>query len=142
MAPARLPWVEVELPTGVVGAKLLRVSEPTASFTVLSRMPAGVEVPRHRHLGDVHAFTQSGRWRYLEYDWVAGPGSYVYEPPGSVHTLEVLDDMETIFVISGGQLMLGPNNEVLAVEDASTARALYCGMLESQGLPVPPEILG
>lgn len=136
-----LPWVEVELPTGVVGAKLLRVSAASGSFTVLSRMPKGVEVPRHRHLGDVHAFTHSGRWRYKEYDWTASAGSYVYEPPGSTHTLEVLEDMETTFVITGGQLMLGPNDEVLAYEDFSTALALYRGMLEAQGAQYPVGIL-
>lgn len=139
--PQALPWVEVELPTGVVGAKVLRISEQTSSFTVVSRMPAGVEVPRHRHLGEVHAYTHCGRWRYLEYEWIAGPGSYVYEPPGSVHTLHVLEDMETTFVISGGQEMLGPNDDVLTVENAATARALYFGMLEAQGLRVPAEIL-
>ena len=25
--------------------------------------------------------------RYLEYDWVAGPGNFIYETPGLVHTL-------------------------------------------------------
>ena len=136
-----LPWAEMELPSGIVGAKLLRVSDAAGSFTVLSRMPAGVEIPRHRHLGDVHAFTHKGTWRYREYDWIAAAGSYVYEPPGSTHTLEVLEDMETTFVIAGGQIMLGPSDEVLAYEDFTTARALYRDMLKSQGIDYPAKIL-
>jgi len=28
-----------------------------------------------------------GRCRYLEYDWVAGPGSFIFETPGLSHTL-------------------------------------------------------
>ena len=30
-----------------------------------------------------------GAWRYLEHDWVAREGSFVYEPPGEIHTLVV-----------------------------------------------------
>jgi len=31
--------------------------------------------------------TMEGSVRYLEYDWVAGPGAFIYETPGLVHTL-------------------------------------------------------
>ena len=37
----------------------------------------------------VHGFVLKGRWRYLEHDWVASAGSFVYEPPGEIHTLVV-----------------------------------------------------
>ena len=30
-----------------------------------------------------------GSWRYLEHDWTAHEGDFVYEPPGEVHTLVV-----------------------------------------------------
>ena len=30
-----------------------------------------------------------GRWHYLEHDWVAEEGTFVYEPPGEIHTLMV-----------------------------------------------------
>lgn len=36
---------------------------------------------RHRHPNPVHGVVLKGRWRYLEHDWVAEEGSYVYEPP-------------------------------------------------------------
>src|SRR5579864_4783825 len=44
---------------------------------------------RHRHPGPVHAFVLKGSWRYLEHDWVATEGAYVYEAPGETHTLVV-----------------------------------------------------
>ena len=44
---------------------------------------------RHRHFGPVHAFVMKGSWRYLEHDWVAREGDYVFEPPGETHTLVV-----------------------------------------------------
>lgn len=59
---------------------------------------------RHRHPAPVHGFVLKGTWRYLERDWVAGPGSYLYEPPGDIHTLVVDDDCEemiTLFHMTG-----------------------------------------
>ena len=49
---------------------------------------------RHRHPNAVHGFVLKGRWHYLEHDWEAKEGSYVYEPPGETHTLVVPEDVE------------------------------------------------
>ena len=66
---------------------------------------AGI-VSRHRHPSPVHGFVLDGRWRYLERDWVATAGSYLFEPPGDVHTLVVDegDTMITLFHITGALL--------------------------------------
>src|SRR3546814_1686873 len=57
---------------------------------------------RHLHPAPVHGFVLKGQWRYLEHDWVATEGSYVFEPPGETHTLVVdedCDEMITFFNI-------------------------------------------
>ena len=36
-------------------------------------------------------YTIEGKWKYKEHDWIAGPGSVVYETAASTHTLEVVD---------------------------------------------------
>ena len=62
---------------------------------------------RHRHPMLVVGYVIKGRWRYLEHDWIAEKGSFVYEPPGEVHTLTVPDDcaeMITFFNISGAMI--------------------------------------
>jgi 2,4'-dihydroxyacetophenone dioxygenase len=41
---------------------------------------------RHRHPNAVHGFVLKGHWHYLEHDWVAEEGGYVYEPPGETST--------------------------------------------------------
>ncbi len=41
----------------------------------------------HKHRGVVVMICLEGSVRYLEYDWVSGPGSFIYEPPGLTHTL-------------------------------------------------------
>ena len=47
---------------------------------------AGV-IGTHKHRGTVTMFCLEGSTRYLEYDWVAGPGDFIYETPGLIHTL-------------------------------------------------------
>ena len=44
---------------------------------------------RHRHPQPVHGFVLKGEWHYLEHDWTATEGAYVYEAPGETHTLVV-----------------------------------------------------
>jgi hypothetical protein len=41
----------------------------------------------HRHRGTVVMLCLEGSARYLEYDWVAGPGDFITETPGQTHTL-------------------------------------------------------
>jgi 2,4'-dihydroxyacetophenone dioxygenase len=52
---------------------------------------SGGVIGTHKHRGTVVMVCLEGSARYLEYDWVAGPGSFIYETPGQTHTL-VSDD--------------------------------------------------
>ena len=78
---------------------------------------------RHRHPMLVVGYVIKGRWRYLEHDWVAEEGSFVYEPPGEVHTLTVPDDcpeMITFFNISGAMIYLDEQGRQTGYEDVWT----------------------
>src|ERR1035438_4893744 len=75
---------------------------------------------RHRHPMIVVGYVIKGKWRYLEHDWIADEGSFVYEPPGEVHTLVVPDDcreMITFFNISGAMIYLDPAGQQIGYED-------------------------
>jgi 2,4'-dihydroxyacetophenone dioxygenase len=75
---------------------------------------------RHRHPMVVVGYVIKGKWRYLEHDWIADEGSFVYEPPGEVHTLVVPDDcheMITFFNISGAMIYLDPAGHQIGYED-------------------------
>jgi quercetin dioxygenase-like cupin family protein len=64
---------------------------------------------RHRHPAPVHGYVLKGSWRYLEHDWVAHAGMYVFEPPGEIHTLVVdegVDEMITLFHVSGALIYI------------------------------------
>ncbi len=39
-------------------------------------------VSRHYHPAPVWAYTISGKWAYLEHDWTATAGDFVFEAPG------------------------------------------------------------
>jgi 2,4'-dihydroxyacetophenone dioxygenase len=90
---------------------------------------AGV-LSRHRHLGPVHAFTLRGSWHYLEHEWNATAGSYVFEPAGVTHTLIVgSDPMMTLFHVTGGYVYVDDHGGAVGYEDVFTkiaaARAHY-----------------
>ena len=48
---------------------------------VLMAKGAGM-VNRHYHPQQVFAYTISGKWGYLEHDWVATKGDWIYDAPG------------------------------------------------------------
>jgi quercetin dioxygenase-like cupin family protein len=137
-----IPWVEL-MPGFEI--RLLRVGEGSGTYSVMTRLAPGIQVPRHHHHGDVHAWTISGRWRYKEYDWVAGPGDYVYEPKDSVHTLQIPEDSNepavALFVISGSQDYLDDAGNVLWSQTAEMVEQLYRNVLAQQGLEYPEAIL-
>jgi 2,4'-dihydroxyacetophenone dioxygenase len=83
---------------------------------------AGV-LSRHRHPGPVHAHVLKGQWRYLEHDWIAKEGSYVFEPPGEIHTLVVpegVDEMITLFHVTGSLLYCDVDGNVVGADDVFT----------------------
>ena len=64
-----------------------------------------------------------GSWRYLEHDWVARAGDYVFEPPGETHTLTVdadVEEMITFFNISGCMYYVDENDKNTGFEDVFT----------------------
>jgi 2,4'-dihydroxyacetophenone dioxygenase len=98
----------------------------------------GGSLGRHRHRGRIYACTLEGSWRYLEYDWVARPGSYVQESPGAVHTL-VSDDpngMKTIFVLNGSLDFVDDNDNLLETLDVFWFIDHYTSYCKQNGIPI------
>jgi 2,4'-dihydroxyacetophenone dioxygenase len=92
-------------------------------YVNLLRVRGSGLLSRHRHPGPVHGHVLRGRWRYLEHDWEAVAGSYVFEPPGETHTLVVpdgVDEMITLFHVTGSLLYCDPDGTVVGAEDVFT----------------------
>ena len=92
---------------------------------------------RHRHPMLVVGYVIRGRWKYLEHDWTAEEGSFVYEPPGEIDTLTVPADcpeMITFFNIAGAMIYLDEDGRQNGYEDVwskiDMCRAHYstCGL--------------
>ena len=61
-------------------------------------------------------YTTSGAWKYKEYDYVNRAGSFLYEPAGSVHTLQCIeDDTRVWFQMYGANLNLDDDGNVESV---------------------------
>lgn len=97
---------------------------------------AGI-LSRHRHPGPVHGYVIKGRWRYLEHDWIATEGAYVFEPPGETHTLTVPEDVEemiTFFNISGCMYYVDEHGEHTGFEDVFTKIDMCAAHYDKVGL--------
>jgi 2,4'-dihydroxyacetophenone dioxygenase len=78
---------------------------------------------RHRHPAPVHGYVVKGSWRYLEHNWIARTGDYVFEPPGETHTLlvdEGVEEMITFFNVSGCMYYVDEQGKNTGFEDVFT----------------------
>jgi len=101
----------------------LMLNTTNGQWCNLLRVRKSGVLSRHRHPAPVHGFVLKGSWRYLEHSWIATAGSYVFEPPGEVHTLVVdagVEEMITFFNISGAMIYLDDADQVVAWEDVHT----------------------
>ena len=139
-----VPWVP-NLAYPGTWMRLLQADVHAGVYAMAGRMPPGMAVGTHRHTGAVHMFTLSGAWGYREHDYVNRAGSYLYEPPGSIHTLYVPDDnteiTETLTVVYGTTEYLDESGAVISVSDAATNLEAYFVACESAGVPRPAAIL-
>ena len=103
---------------------------------VLMAKQAGL-VNRHYHPHQVFGYTLSGQWSYLEHDWVATAGTFVYEAPGEAHTLvahESPEPMRVHFNVTGPLIWLDENGEPNGTFDAYDYLELAREHYEKAGL--------
>ena len=129
-----IPWVPQEPGRWFKPLHFLPVS---GTWVNLVKMEPGRRIRRHIHAGGfVQAYVLEGSWRYLEHEWVAAPGSYVFEPAGGVHTLEVLGEetMVTLFVVNGVIQYLDDDGAIVQQDDFDSRRRLYLDFCEEHGI--------
>jgi 2,4'-dihydroxyacetophenone dioxygenase len=137
-----LPYVTVDQG---IELKVLQIKVREGLWVIRNRFAPGARVQRHKHTGTVFAFTTRGGWRYRESDFVNTPGSYLHEPAGSVHTLEVpetnTEPTEVWFAITGANLNLDADGNVETGVDAGLVLQVYLMTCEANGLPRPDVIV-
>lgn len=146
--PAALHRAERDLPfvpyMEGVEFQLLQADIRAGIWVTRLRAEPGATIARHKHTGDVFAFTRSGSWKYLEYPEINTAGSYLYEPAGSIHTLHVLASNTGItdvwFAIRGANLNLDAQGNVEAVLDAGFVLDFYLSACREMGFAEPDVI--
>jgi 2,4'-dihydroxyacetophenone dioxygenase len=114
----------------------------SGGFSLVLKGLPGAKLGVHYHVGTVQGYTLRGRWRYLEHDWIAGPGTFVYEPAGEAHTLVIMDNSPEpaliFFTIEGALVYLDKpeGGAFLAYEDAFSALELTRKYYREAGLDV------
>ncbi|MEQ4722477.1 2,4'-dihydroxyacetophenone dioxygenase family protein [Nonomuraea sp. B19D2] len=133
LAASKVPWV----PQGDgIYFKPLRINRRAGSWINLLKVQRAGRVNRHRHLGPVEAYVLEGSWRYLERDWVAKAGDFVFEADDDIHTLEVVGDAEmiTLFSIHGPFEYLDDQDNVIGTETADSKLDRYVRHCEQFGI--------
>lgn len=113
-------WVPL---TEHIFVRPLQFNVTQGQYTHVMRVTKAGLIARHRHSGCVHAWVIKGRWLYLEHDWVAEEGSYIWEPPGETHTLVVpegCNEMITLFQVTGSLMYVDPQGKSNGYDDVFT----------------------
>ncbi len=113
----------VRRPSGHLYLPLL--FDVSAGVTVnILKYPKGGIIGRHVHDGPVYSYTIAGSWGYIEHDWVADAGTFIWEPPGEMHTLNMYEENTMAFyVMHGGLTSLDENDNPLRVDNCLTLLA-------------------
>jgi 2,4'-dihydroxyacetophenone dioxygenase len=111
-------------------------------YTLQLRVEPGTTIGRHRHTGEVHALNLSGYRELIETREVAGPGTYVYEPPGNVDSWRCLGDAPCVvqITLTGCIEYLAGDGTVCDRSDADSARRVYLDWCRVKGLSPDPAL--
>jgi 2,4'-dihydroxyacetophenone dioxygenase len=132
---ADLPFVEIGDGNKL---KVIQVDVAEGLWIVENIFQAGYAVQTHRHTGPVYGYTTSGAWKYREYEYVNRAGSFLFEPAGSVHTLECIEnDTQVWFQMYGVNINLAADGTIESVFDGPGTLEVYYALCEAEGLPRP-----
>ncbi|MFZ5670032.1 MAG: 2,4'-dihydroxyacetophenone dioxygenase family protein [Pseudomonadota bacterium] len=133
-----LPWTPFAPYREDVLVKLFKADPVRGETITLLKSPMGIELPKHHHSGTVIVYTVKGAWRYKEHDWVATPGSIVFETAATSHTAQTVegygDEVITLNITMGDLLYLDDNGAVVAIENWRTAVQRYLDYCSANGL--------
>lgn len=132
-----LPWVPFTPYSPEVLLKYIKLDPVRGEMVILLKAPGDMQMPRHHHSGTVIVYTITGKWKYLEHDWTATPGSVVYETASSEHTpVAIADGGEVLAlnIIVGELVYLDDQNNVIAIENWKTAMERYLAFCKANDI--------
>ncbi|NDI35493.1 cupin domain-containing protein [Chengkuizengella sediminis] len=136
-----LPWVPFD--DGNSYFKPLRFDLNTGTWTYLFKIKPNKVLARHRHTGgSVIGYTLAGEWRYAERDWIAKPGTFIFEPPGDIHTFITLDEeVVSLFILGGTLQYFDDDNTIIGQDDVYTVLHKYRSHCNENNLEVCEDLI-
>jgi 2,4'-dihydroxyacetophenone dioxygenase len=119
---AMMEWI----PTGP-GKSFRPLRFEPDGWSELMRLEPGSGVSMHRHVGDVHAYCLSGSREIMGTGEIAGPGSFVYEPGGTVDAWRAIGDEPCVLHIkvTGTVEYVDADGQVTEIVNSASQRAVY-----------------
>jgi 2,4'-dihydroxyacetophenone dioxygenase len=124
---------------GPVSLTPLFLDRENGVWVLYGRFAPGTVLPTHFHTGTVHFFTTKGRWNYAEHAAdPQTPGSYLFEPAGSVHTFtvdpEATEDAEGFMVVNGANVNF-LDGAYQDITDAGSLEDAFLALSQATGIP-------
>jgi 2,4'-dihydroxyacetophenone dioxygenase len=132
----QIPWIPQ---SDRVWFKPVRFDLTNGKWINLLKVKPGGKVNRHRHTGgSVLAYTLQGNWYYVEREWKAKPGTFVFEPPGDIHTLVVdgEEEMISLFILEGCIQYLNDEDEITSQDDVFSKLKRYEEYCKDFNIPI------
>jgi quercetin dioxygenase-like cupin family protein len=129
------PWIATD-DTGATRIKYFHINPSKGEIVLLAHIKAGTRSLKHYHAGQVVVYTVSGYWEYAEHDWVAGPGSVVYETASSTHQpiIHPEEDVVALNIIQGDVDYFDASGAQVRKENVNTALRRYLSYCERSGI--------
>jgi hypothetical protein len=133
----------IDLDHLIPGMKLwpLFLDPENGVWTLYASYAPGTRLPKHFHTGAVHFFTTKGTWNYAEYpEDPQTAGSYLYEPPGTVHTFNIPEGGERVegfMVVSGVNVTFDDQGNYIGTDHAGSMEQIIIDCARRQGIDMP-----
>ncbi|OPA73851.1 cupin [Paenibacillus selenitireducens] len=137
------PWVPFDEVEVNCHFKPLRFDLATGMWTYLFKIKANKTLTRHRHTGgSVIGYNIQGEWRYEGRDWVARPGTFLFEPPGDIQTLITgNEEVVTLFILGGALQYFDENDNIIGQDDIFTVMKKYRDYCTEHGLEIREDLM-
>lgn len=123
--------------------KPLRFDLNTGTWIYLFKIKSNQILGRHRHTGgSVIGYNIHGKWRYEDRKWVAVPGTFIFEPPGDIHTLITEDEeVVTLFILGGSLQYFDEKDQIIGQDDVYTVLNKYRVYCELHGIEARDDLI-
>jgi len=123
--------------------KPLRFDLATGTWTYLFKIKSNKVLTSHRHTGgSVIGFNIQGQWSYEGRSWIAKPGTFIFEPPGDIHTLITGDEeVITLFILGGTLQYFDSSNHVIGQDDIYTVINKYRDFCKQNHIEVREDLI-